>query len=375
MQPEISEARQEYGTKIEKLIKSLPSHLDPGETAFYIGSTDTWRPMSDSFVLTTQRLLIMTGELIARENAWQTIAGSEPLPKKRGLQVQPQYERPYAVNRLKPPDRAALQAALKVFPRLEPASENVDLWRRRRRRLESPQRGEPLPPLADGAAVSSSPEVRAEEPAHATATAPPASAPTSAPVEEPTSFPLGPPDGATASSIRANSGDGDEPWLVVATADAGTLAAFEDRLLIIKKAPAQGFMTGSAGGEVSTTFPFRDITAIEYIAGYLDGVLEIRTADDHSTMGQVCWSATTSSANDASDDPNTLPLDKDEYERSLPGLDQLRRRISRAQHETPAPAAAPARMVEMLSQLGSLHAAGVLTDEEFTAAKGRLLEV
>jgi hypothetical protein len=42
---------------------------------------------------------------------------------------------------------------------------------------------------------------------------------------------------------------------------------------------------------------------------------------------------------------------------------------------TPAPAVAPAPAIDMdqLKQLGDLHAAGVLTDEEFVAAKAKIL--
>jgi hypothetical protein len=41
----------------------------------------------------------------------------------------------------------------------------------------------------------------------------------------------------------------------------------------------------------------------------------------------------------------------------------------------PAPAPAPAGGIDMeqLKQLGDLHASGVLTDEEFAAAKAKLL--
>ena len=42
--------------------------------------------------------------------------------------------------------------------------------------------------------------------------------------------------------------------------------------------------------------------------------------------------------------------------------------------EAPAAAAAPAGIdMEQLKQLGDLHTAGVLTDEEFAAAKAKLL--
>jgi hypothetical protein len=47
-----------------------------------------------------------------------------------------------------------------------------------------------------------------------------------------------------------------------------------------------------------------------------------------------------------------------------------------APQPAPAPAAAPAAGgidLEQLKQLGDLHAAGILTDEEFAAAKAKLL--
>ena len=39
----------------------------------------------------------------------------------------------------------------------------------------------------------------------------------------------------------------------------------------------------------------------------------------------------------------------------------------------PAPAAAPSPMIDQLNQLAALHQQGVLSDEEFAAAKGKLL--
>jgi hypothetical protein len=39
----------------------------------------------------------------------------------------------------------------------------------------------------------------------------------------------------------------------------------------------------------------------------------------------------------------------------------------------PAPAAAPADPIAQLKELGELHQSGVLTDEEFTAQKAKLL--
>jgi len=39
----------------------------------------------------------------------------------------------------------------------------------------------------------------------------------------------------------------------------------------------------------------------------------------------------------------------------------------------PAPAAAPSPMIDQLNQLAALHQQGVLSDEEFAAAKAKLL--
>jgi hypothetical protein len=44
-----------------------------------------------------------------------------------------------------------------------------------------------------------------------------------------------------------------------------------------------------------------------------------------------------------------------------------------AQAPAPAAANAPAIDMDQLKQLGDLHAAGVLTDEEFVAAKAKIL--
>jgi hypothetical protein len=39
----------------------------------------------------------------------------------------------------------------------------------------------------------------------------------------------------------------------------------------------------------------------------------------------------------------------------------------------PAPAAAPSPMIDQLNQLATLHQQGILSDEEFAAAKAKLL--
>lgn len=61
-------------------------------------------------------------------------------------------------------------------------------------------------------------------------------------------------------------------------------------------------------------------------------------------------------------------VQQDAYEQGMAAAQQQ-------QAAAPPPAAAPAAGIDMeqLKQLGELHAAGVLNDEEFAAAKAKLL--
>ena len=124
------------------MTKSLPALsglLNPGETAFLVGSTDTWVPAADTFVLTTQRLLVTMGKNLSKTHAWHEITGFTAVPEKRGLKVFLRADDPYNINRLKPEDQAALQAALDVFPTMGPGSAAWNAWGQRRSALLSPR--------------------------------------------------------------------------------------------------------------------------------------------------------------------------------------------------------------------------------------------
>ncbi len=178
----------------------------------------------------------------------------------------------------------------------------------------------------------------------------------------------------------------ESPWLVLAPGFAqGVLAAFDDRLAIIKTGAMTSFMAGSLGGERSTTFYFVDVNAIEYNSGFATGVLEILTASYQGSANKDYWRGTTKSRNADSNDPytlsNTLPMVKTVYQEWAPQIQELRARIAAAKRPAPLPvAAAPApaaaaevTLVDQLEKLAALRAAGALTEEEFTAAKARLM--
>lgn len=174
------------------------------------------------------------------------------------------------------------------------------------------------------------------------------------------------------------------PWLVLAPGFAqGVLAAFDDRLAIIKTGAMTSFMAGSLGGERSTTFYFVDVNAIEYNSGFATGVLEILTASYQGSANKDYWRGTTKARNADSNDPytlsNTLPMVKTVYQEWAPQIQELRARIAAAKRPAPLPVAtapaAPAAptLVDQLEKLAALRAAGALTEEEFTAAKARLM--
>ncbi|MFC8681923.1 DUF2510 domain-containing protein [Microbacterium ureisolvens] len=195
---------------------------------------------------------------------------------------------------------------------------------------------------------------------------------------------LGKPSKKEERSVRASCHADETPWLVLAPGlGTGLLAAFEDRLAIIKTGAMTSLMAGALGGERNTTFYFNDITGIEYNSGFANGVLEVLTASYQGTANRDFWRGTARSRNADSNDPytlsNTLPLPKYLYAQWAPQLQELRSRIAVSKrptvHVVQAPGAAPAGpdLATQLQNLAALRDSGVLSEEEFAAAKARLL--
>lgn len=190
-----------------------------------------------------------------------------------------------------------------------------------------------------------------------------------------------------AASILAHAKPGEEPWLIIGSLGAGVLAAFDDRLVLIKTGTLTSAMAGSLGGERATTFNFHDITGVEYNSGLLNGVLEILTPSYNGTANRDFWRGTFQSRNADGNDPytlsNTLPLTKAEHANAQPHLNELRRRVNEFKRTvtfampTPAPAPPPAApagsLADEIAKIAALRDSGILTDDEFQAAKTRLL--
>ena len=142
------------------------------------------------------------------------------------------------------------------------------------------------------------------------------------------------------------------------------------------------YMAGSLGGERPATFHFADITGIEFNSGWVNGVLEILTASYSGSTNKDFWRGSNRSRNADSNNPwtlsNCLPLLKSEHNSYLPEINELKARVGKSKQvrvQVAAPQVAPNSdgLAEQLQKLGDLHASGVLSAEEFAAAKARLL--
>ncbi|MFC9556027.1 SHOCT domain-containing protein [Rhodococcus sp. NPDC056960] len=180
--------------------------------------------------------------------------------------------------------------------------------------------------------------------------------------------------------LEQHSHEDEWPWFVVASDSmGGVLAAFEDRLMIVKTGGYTSFMAGSLGGGRVTTFPYTEITNIEFNGGIVNGVLEILTPSYQGSAQHDYWRNSNKSRNKAADDPftlsNCLPLGKALYKRTLPRLNELQRKIADCKRpnivvQVPTqPQPSGGGLAEELRRLADLHAEGVLDVDEFATAK------
>ncbi len=107
--------------------------------------------------------------------------------------------------------------------------------------------------------------------------------------------------------------------------------------MIIKVGALTSLMADSFGGGRITTFPYADITGIEYNAGMGTGVLEIVTPSYQGTANKDYWQGlgkTNANANNPRALSNTLPMMKPVYKQALPLLNQLRAKVAEAKRST-----------------------------------------
>ncbi|WP_345415266.1 SHOCT domain-containing protein [Pseudonocardia xishanensis] len=184
----------------------------------------------------------------------------------------------------------------------------------------------------------------------------------------------------TWGAIRDRAMPGEVAWFAVGgESGGGALAAFGDRCLIVKVRAMTSMMAGSLGGGRITTFPYGEITGIEYNAGMLNGVLEILTPSYQGSGNKDYWRGSLKPTNSNSNNPwtlsNTLPMSKPLYQQALPMLNEMRGRIAEVKRPTVVMNAQQATvpvgggLADEIGKLAALRVQGLLTDDEFEAAK------
>jgi hypothetical protein len=148
-----------------------------------------------------------------------------------------------------------------------------------------------------------------------------------------------------------------------------TIVALEERLLIIKT----GFMAGATFGARVTSLSYSDITSIEVNTGLVNGVIEVCTPNYQGTKNKDFWST------DKDRDPfkvsNCIPILKSNLAAYRPYLGMLQSKVDAAKSGTSGSDVTSARpdLAGQLEALSGLVARSLLSDEEFKAAKQKLL--
>lgn len=181
----------------------------------------------------------------------------------------------------------------------------------------------------------------------------------------------------TLAKIEQHLLEGEEVLVLIHSPGSGYLLATNQRCLIMKISFWQSALAGSLGGGRVASFYYADINGIEYNAGMVSGVLEIRTASFESSANKDYWKGTFSSRNADSNDPftlsNTFPLSRPEYSDAKPLIAKIQNLISEAKSPRPATSQSNLEVSEALQRLSDLRDAGALTETEFDQAKLRLL--
>lgn len=176
---------------------------------------------------------------------------------------------------------------------------------------------------------------------------------------------------ATLKEIEKSLRGDEQPEFILSEplSGAGTLVAFQDRCLVIKKGVLTSLMTSSLGGGRTATFAYADITGIEFNSGLVMGQLEILTASYTGKKTNSVWSF--GKENSAYEMSNVLPWANDFYKKVRPQIEWLKQRV---QEVKSSDIHTESKSVsDELEKLGRLHAKGILSDAEFAEAKAKII--
>lgn len=142
------------------------------------------------------------------------------------------------------------------------------------------------------------------------------------------------------------------------------------RLIVVKV----GWLAGSSGGGRVTSFAFHDVVALQVQLGLMMGSLSVQSPGYGATQTGDYWDKR--NQQDVLKLPNVISWSKTQDSAYSRELAYAHERISNARNPMrgPAQSETPNNLSSELERLNALHDAGGLTDEEFRAAKARLLD-
>jgi hypothetical protein len=152
-----------------------------------------------------------------------------------------------------------------------------------------------------------------------------------------------------------------KPWLNKIIGPLGELQAFEDKVTITPTGVAGFLMRGLKG---TKTIPFHAISAIQFKrAGVVRGYIQFTIPGGNESKG---------GAFDAVVDENTFLFDEESNAVVEIVKNYIESRMREIRTPQPTNASTP-NLGDELTKLAALKSQGLLTDEEFQAAKNRLL--
>lgn len=162
----------------------------------------------------------------------------------------------------------------------------------------------------------------------------------------------------------------DEPVEVVILGPSNQAIIGTDRRAFVFK---KGFMTGASFGSEMTSWDYRNLVGVQIHTGMMSGAVVLQGPGQSGTS--------TSNWKGADDDPykasNAIPISRP-FNDAQSGVAALRQLLARAQHAAAQPPGGVATSVshsiaDELLKLAQLRDSGLLTEEEFTQQKQRLL--
>jgi hypothetical protein len=169
-----------------------------------------------------------------------------------------------------------------------------------------------------------------------------------------------------SKAIESSLEPGETIEVVIAGPSNQAVVGTDRRAFIYKK----GFMAGATLGSELTSWDYRNLVGVQLHTGMMSGAVVLQAPGQPGVSTNV-WNNKDSDPYKA---PNAIPVNRP-FDDAQAGVAKLRQLVA-AHHSAQAPTPAGATtspLADEIRQLSELHAAGALSDGEFTDLKTALI--